>query len=74
MIRGSIFDAGQLKICPRNPFLLYGNKKRKLRMDSGSFRLCKISFMEMRQGEEYRIEKPAAYKAFLNIITITYCN
>lgn len=33
-------------------------------MDERSFRYLINYFMEMRQGEEYRIEKPAAYKAF----------
>ena len=38
--------------------------KRKLLMDERGFRYQIVCFMEMRQGEEYRIEKPAAYKAF----------
>ena len=33
-------------------------------MDKRGFRYQIVCFMEMRQGEEYRIEKPAAYKAF----------
>ena len=33
-------------------------------MDKRGFRYQIVYFMEMRQGEEYRIEKPAAYKAF----------
>ena len=33
-------------------------------MDERGLRYQIVYFMEMRQGEEYRIEKPAAYKAF----------
>ena len=33
-------------------------------MDERGFRYQIVCFMEMRQGEESRIEKPAAYKAF----------